>query len=146
MPSVLATSLLGSCHRHRLGAEAISVSEEQNTLASLSGTLARLDPLAPPGALPHGLDEPDGTLTGVGPVVDAHDGLNGLGGLVGVVEGDTADIVVQHMGLDNTVEEMAADESELAINRGGSTTNKVPLVSSVVGERRIGVLQESDGN
>jgi len=50
------------------------------------------------------------------------------------------------MGLDNTVEEMAADESELAINRGGSTTNKVPLVSSVVGERRIGVLQESDGN
>jgi hypothetical protein len=36
--------------------------------------------------------------------VAAHDGLDGLGGFVGVVEGDGADVVVEDVGFDDTVE------------------------------------------
>jgi hypothetical protein len=78
--------------------------------------------------------------------VNAHHRLNGLGGLVGIVEGDGADIVVQHVRLDNAVEEVAADEAKLTIDGGSATTDEVPLVSGVMGKRRIGVLQESDGD
>jgi hypothetical protein len=56
----------------------------------------------------------------------AHDGLDGLGGLVGVVEGDGGDVVVEDVGLDDAVEDLAADETELAVNGGGGTTGKVP--------------------
>lgn len=122
------------------------VAEEQNTLSRALGALGGLDPLAPAGALPHGLDEADGPLLGVGAVVAAHDGLDGLGGLVRVVEGNGAHVVVQHVGLNDTVEQVAADEAELAVNRGGSTADKVPLLLGVVGERGIGVLKEGDGN
>lgn len=33
----------------------------------------------------------------------AHNGLDGLGGLVGVVEGDSAHVVVEDVGLDDAV-------------------------------------------
>jgi len=78
--------------------------------------------------------------------VAAHDGLDGLGGLVGVVEGDLADVVVQDVGLDDAVEEVAADEAELAIDGGSAAADVVPLLSSVVGERGVGVLEEGDGD
>lgn len=76
----------------------------------------------------------------------AHDGLNGLGGLVGVVEGDGADVVVKDVGLDDAVEEVAADEAELAVDGGSAATDVVPLLSGVVGERGVGVLEEGDGD
>ncbi len=105
------------------------------------GAFAGLDPLAHPRALVQSLDKADGAFRGVGAVVLAHDGLDGLGGLVGVVEGDGADVVVQDVGLDDAVEEVAADEAELAVNRGSGTADKVPLVRRVMGKRRVGVLE-----
>lgn len=74
----------------------------------------------------------------------AHDGLDGLGSLVSVVEGDAADVVVQNVGLDDAVEEVSADESHLTINGGSGAADKVPFLVSVVGESRIGVLKEGD--
>jgi hypothetical protein len=145
-PTDLAVSLLSSSHLHRPGAETVTVPEEEHALSAINGTLARLNPLAPPSALPHGLDESDGSLLGVGAIVLAHDGLDSLGGLIRVIKGDGADIVVQHMCLDDTVEEVAADKAKLAVDSRGGATNKVPLVGSIVGKRRIGVLQEGDGN
>lgn len=76
----------------------------------------------------------------------AHDRLDGLAGLVGVIEGNRANIVVQHVRLDDTVEERASNEAEFAVNSCGSTTNVVPATTSVVGKRWVGVLEESDGN
>lgn len=76
----------------------------------------------------------------------AHDGLDRLAGLVRVVEGNVADVVVQHVGLDDPVEDVAADEAKVTVNGGGRTTGKIPHLGLVVGEGRIGVLEEGNGH
>ena len=76
----------------------------------------------------------------------AHDGLDGLGSLVVVVEGDLADVVVQNVRLDDTVEDVAADEAKLAIDGGGAAADVIPLLGGVVGKRGIGVLEEGEGD
>lgn len=76
----------------------------------------------------------------------AHDGADGVGGLVGVVEGDGGHVVVQDVGLDDAVQQLAADKAHLAVDGGGSASDKVPLLTGVVGEGRVGVLEEGDGN
>lgn len=129
-----------------LGAEAVSVAEEQDTLAGTLGLLARLNPLAHAGAGPQGTDESQGAVLGVGSVVLAHDGADGIGGLVGVVERDGADVVVEDVRLDDAVEEVTADEAHLAIDGGGGATDVVPLLGGVVRQRGVGVLEEGDGN
>lgn len=124
----------------------VAVAEEQNTLTSTLGTSAGLNPLAHTGTAVHGTDEATGTILHISAVVLAHDGLDGLGGLVRVVEGDAADIVVEDMGLDDAVEKVTADEAHLTINGSSSATDEVPLVVGVVGKGRVGVLEEGDGN
>ena len=76
----------------------------------------------------------------------AHDRLDGLGGLVGVVEGNGGYKVVKDVGLDDTVEERTADETELAVNGCGSTACKCPGVSFVVRECGISVLEVRNGH
>lgn len=76
----------------------------------------------------------------------AHDALDGLGGLIGVVEGDVADIVVQNVGLNDTVEDVTADETEVTIDGGGGSTGEVPDLGLVVGEGGVGVLEEGNSD
>lgn len=76
----------------------------------------------------------------------AHDRLDGLGGFVGVVEGNSADVVVEDVGLNDAVEELAADETEFAVNGCGGAAGEVPGLASIVGEGRVGVLEEGDGD
>jgi len=121
----------------------VPVAVEEHTLVLALGTLVRLDPLAPTGSLVHGADEAPAAILDVGAVVLAHDGLDGLGGLVGVVEGNGGDVVVEDVGLDDAVEDLAADETELAVNGSGGATSKVPGLAGVVGEGRVGVLEYS---
>lgn len=140
---------LGLFHRVQLGglrAQTVPIPEEQYMLARPLGLGAGLDPLAHARALVHGLDEANRSIDGIGAVVAAHDGLDGLGGLVGVVEGDSADVVVQDVRLDDTVQQVAADETEFTINGCGSALDKGPLLASVVGQSRVGVLEEGDGD
>jgi hypothetical protein len=56
----------------------------------------------------------------------AHDGLDGLGCQVGVVEGDGADVVVQNVRLDDAVEDVAPDEAEVTVDGGGGAADVVP--------------------
>lgn len=74
----------------------------------------------------------------------AHDRLDGLGGQVGVVEGDGADVVVQDVRLDDAVEDVAADEAEVAVDGGGGAADVVPGRRFVVGEGGVGVLEVGD--
>lgn len=117
-------NLLRLRNLHRLGSETVPVSEEQDTLAI--GLVRRLYPLAPPGNLPHGLDEPDRSVFGVAAIVLAHDGFDSLSSFIGIVEGDGRDVVMQHVCFDDAMEKLAADESELAVNGGGSSACEVP--------------------
>lgn len=93
-----------------------------------------------------GLQETPWPTANVSAVVTAHDGLDGLGGFVGVVEGDGADVVVEHVGFDDAMEELAADEAEFAVDGGCGAARVGPAGGGVVGERGVGVLQEGDGD
>ena len=75
-----------------------------------------------------------------------HDRLDGIASLVGVVEGNGANIVVQDMGFDDTMEELTSDESELSIDGGCGATSVGPGSRGIMRKRGIGVLQEGDGN
>lgn len=48
------------------------------------------------------------------------------------------------MGLDNVVENVLSNKTELSVNSGSSTSGEVPLVSLVMGHGWVRVLQESD--
>jgi hypothetical protein len=126
--------------------DAVGVTEEQDTLALALGAVGGLNPLASAGRGPHGLEEASPAGVGLGAVVVAHDGLDGLAGLVGVVEGDVADIVVQDVGLDDAVEDVTADEAEVTVDGGSGAAGKAPHLGLVVGEGGVGVLQEGNGD
>lgn len=102
--------------------------------------------MAPASAAPERLEEAERSSLDIGTVVLAHNLLDSLGGLISIVEWDCADIVVQDVGLDDAMEELATDETEFAIDGCGCTTNIVPAFSSVVRQSRVGVLEESDCN
>lgn len=76
----------------------------------------------------------------------AHDLLDGFSGLVGIVKGNGGDEVVGNVGLDDTVEEMTADESEFTIDGCSGTTSVGPRFGVVVGKRRVSVLEEGNSN
>jgi hypothetical protein len=78
--------------------------------------------------------------------VAAHDWLDGFRSLVGVVEGDGADIVMENVSFNNAVEESPADETEFAVNSCGSTTNIGPAFTSVVRKSWVSVLEVGDSN
>jgi len=62
-----------------------------------------------------------------------HHFLDSLGGFIGVVEWDGADVVVKNVRLDNTVEELATNEAEFTIDGCGCATDVVPGLRGVVG-------------
>ena len=76
----------------------------------------------------------------------AHDWLNGFGCLVGVVERDGRDVVVEDVGFNNPVEELAANETEFAVDGCGGATGVGPGARFVVRERGVGVLEVRNGD
>ena len=130
----------------RRNTDAVGVAVEQDALALTGGTLGGLNPLASASTCPERLEETSPSSLGLSTVVVAHDALDGFTGFIGVVEGDVADIVVQNVGLNDTVEDVTTDKTEVTVNGSGSTTSEVPNLRLVVRERRVGVLQESDGD
>lgn len=102
--------------------------------------------MAPTGALVHALEEAQGATLDVGAVVTSHDGLNGLSGLICVVKWNRADVVVEHVSLNNAMEKLATDKSEFAINRRSGATNVVPRCTGVMRKGWICVLEVGDRN
>jgi len=130
----------------RWNTKTISVPEKDDPLSLTLSALAGLNKLAPTGRSPESIEEASWTAFDVGSVVLAHNLLDSLSGLVGLVEGNAGNEVVGNVGLDDTVEEMTTDEAKIAINSRCSTTGVGPALRVVVRKRRVGVLEESDGH
>jgi hypothetical protein len=78
--------------------------------------------------------------------VTSHDWLDGLSRLIGVVERNRANVVVEHVSLNNTMEKLTTDKSKFAINCRSGATNIVPRCTGVMGKGWIGVLEVGDRN
>lgn len=126
--------------------DAVRVAVEEHTLALTLGALGGFHEVAHAGAGPEGLEEAGPSGVSLGAVVVAHHLLDGLAGLIRVVEGDGADVVVQDVGLDDAVEDVTADETKVTVDGGGSTTGEVPRLGLVVGQAGVGVLEVGDGD
>jgi len=124
-------SILECCWRNT---ETVAVAEEKNAFVLTSGAFNWLNPVAPASTLPDRLDEAEGSTFGISAVVATHNWLDGLGSLVGMVEGDGANIVMENVGLNDAVEELTADETKFTVNGCSSSAHVVPRVASVVGE------------
>ena len=124
--------------------ETVAVTEEHDALVLSLSADVWLDPLAPSGGLPHGFEESQRPTLNIRSVVLAHDWLNSLGGLIGVVEWDGGDVVVEDVGLNDAVEDVAAYEAEFAVNGCGGAADVGPGIAEVVGEGGVGVLEEGD--
>ena len=70
----------------------------------------------------------------------AHDGFDAFRRFVCVVEWNGADVMVKDMCLDNSVEELSANEAKFAIDGGGSSSGIGPRRWGVVRQRGISVL------
>lgn len=90
--------------------------------------------MAPSSASPDRLQESDGAILGIRAVVFTHNGLDCLGSLVGVVEGNSGDKMVCNVSLNDAVQELAANEAKLSIDSGSRSTSEVPGFRVVVGE------------
>lgn len=75
-----------------------------------------------------------------------HDFLDRFRRLIRVVEWNSGYIMVENMGLDNTVEHVASDEAKFTVDGCGGSTDIGPRFTLVVGEGGVGVLEEGDGN
>lgn len=76
----------------------------------------------------------------------AHDLLDGFARLVGVIERDRGDVVVQDVSLNDAVHQLSADKPKLAIDSGSGATNVSPRLGRVVRESGISVLEEGNGD
>ncbi|KAI3480672.1 hypothetical protein L1887_57149 [Cichorium endivia] len=91
------------------------------------------------------LPERDKDVLGALDVVLAKTSLERLGGLPGVVVGDLARDVVEHVGLGDAVEEVGTNGAEpVAVNGAEGATREGPGLGLVVGEGGVGVLEVGD--
>lgn len=75
-----------------------------------------------------------------------HHWLDSFRSLIGMVEGNSANIVVEDVSLDNAVKKGATNEAEFTVDRCSSSTDVVPAGARVVRKRSVGVLKVGDGN
>ena len=130
----------------RGNSNAVGVTVEKHSGAFALGTLGGLNPVAHTGTSPESLEESGPSGVGLGTVVRAHDLLDGLARLIGVVEGDGADIVVENVSLNDTVEDVTTDEAEITVDGGSGTASEVPDIRLVVRKGGVGVLEVGDGD
>ena len=109
------------------------VAEELDLRSNTLGTLGRLDPLAVYGRDPDGTEETPDAILGVGAVMLAHDGFDGLSGFFTMVEWHFGKVMVNDMRLDDTMHKIAANEAKVAVNRCGRTASEGPRIGIVMG-------------
>lgn len=61
-----------------------------------------------------------------------HDWLDCFSGLVGMVEGNGGHVVMKNMSFNNSMQELAADETKFAIDRSRCTAGEIPRFRFIV--------------
>lgn len=107
------------------------------------GRLLLLDPAAAAESGPQAIQEV-GLLVLV--VEVAEHGANGGCGLVGVVEGDPGEQVVDDVRVNDAVEQVGSNEAKVAIDGAEVANGEVPGILAVVRNIRVGVVQVGDGD
>lgn len=79
-------------------------------------------------------------------VVFTEHGLDGLGGLLRMVEGNAAEEMVDHMVVNDLVEEVTANEASCAVNCSEGSFGVSPGFCGVVSNLGVSVLKVCDGN
>lgn len=102
--------------------------------------------MAPLRSVPQALQESNGATLRVAAVVTTHHRLDSFACLVGMVEGNETDIMVENVGFDDSMEELSTNESEFAVDCRRGTTGVGPSIRSIVRKRRVGMLKECDRN
>lgn len=120
------------------------IAKELDLSSDPFSTLGRLHPLAVFGGYPNRPKESQDPTLGVGAVMLAHDGFDGLGGFFTMVEWHLGKVVVNHVRLDDAVHKVPADETKVTVDGGGSTAGEGPRSGIVVRECGIGVLEVCD--
>lgn len=72
--------------------------------------------------------------------------LDGLGGFLCIVERNAAEEVVDHMVINDFMEEVTANEAGRAVNGSQCSLGVSPGFGSVVSNLGVGVLEVCDGN
>lgn len=136
----------GSLHLLGRNAKAIAVAVEQDALALTLSAFGWFNPLAPTCALVHTLEKAQRAAFDVRAVVTSHDRLDSLCSFICVVKRNCADVMVEHVSLNNAMKDLAANESKFTVNRRSGAANVVPRCTSVVGKSWISVLEVGDRN
>lgn len=76
----------------------------------------------------------------------AHDGFDRLGSFIGVIEGNGRNVVMEDVGFYNAMHQSATDEPKFTVDGRSSTARIAPRLGGIMGERRVGVLEEGDGH
>ena len=76
----------------------------------------------------------------------AHDGFDRLRGFVGVIEGNGGNVMMEDVGFYDPMHQSTTDEPKFAVDGCGCATGVAPRFGGIMGERRIGVLEEGDGH
>ena len=117
------------------------IAEELNVGCNALGTLCRFHPLTMGMRDPYGTEEPQNAILGISTIMVSHDGFDGLGGFVAVIEWDFGEIVVHDVRFNDAMHEVAANEAKLAVDCGSSSTGEGPCSGIVVWQAGVGVLQ-----
>src|SRR2546423_3213886 len=100
----------------RWQSDAVLVAVEHDASKLTGRVLVRLNPLACSHRCPHTLQKSKTSSSCITAVVAAHYRLDCFGCLIRMAERDTADIVVEDMGLNDTMPELAANKTKFTVN------------------------------
>jgi len=111
-----------------------------------SGPFGRLHKLAPPRTRPQTVQKAQWSSFNIRSIVPSHDRLDSLASFIGVIEGNSGDVVVKDVCFYDAVEKVAAYKAEVAVDGAGSTAGESPSFRTIMRKSRISVLEICNGD
>ena len=127
-------------HLDRLNAQPVPISVEENVSSQPFSSIARFNPLTPPSARPQAFQEAYSAVLGIRPVMGAQNRLYSFCRLIGMIEWDHRNVVMEDMSFDNAVEQRTTYEAEFSIDGRCGSGSKSPGLGPIMRNGRVCVL------